>query len=276
MTDAADQRLIAALQPGLELVPRPFARLGERAGMGEDVVLARVADWLAEGLIKRFGVVVRHHELGYRANRATFNASFVVYKTEFKNRLQSFSALVPGSTTTENFFQNVGAVEASGAEFSGQWKPDLFDGKIYFNTNISYNISEFQNDIANFVLTPTPAALKIAGRKVPDFPEWIFQGGVTVEPTDGLVFNLSGRLIDDRFTNFINSEHTAGYMIWNAYVDMGDGFGFGPFEQVKARVNVDNIFNTDYLGTIGTTVNTLATFRPGSHRTIQFTLSADF
>jgi len=215
-------------------------------------------------------------ELGYRANRATFNASFVIYKTEFKNRLQSFSALVPGSTTTETFFQNVGAVEASGAEFSGQWKPDLFAGKVYFNTNISYNISEFQDDIAKFVLTPTPAALKIAGKAVPDFPKWIFQGGVTVEPTDGLVFNLSGRLIDDRFTNFINSEHAAGYMIWNAYVDMGDGFGVGPFEQVKARVNIDNIFDTDYLGTIGTTVNTAATFRPGSHRTIQFTLSADF
>ena len=215
-------------------------------------------------------------ELGYRANRPTFNASFVIYKTEFKNRLQAFSAPVPGSTTTESFFQNVGAVEASGAEFSGQWKPAFLDGKVYFNTNLSYNISEFQNDIANFTLTPTPAALKIAGKKVPDFPEWIFQGGVTVEPTDGLVINLSGRLIDDRFTNFINSEKAPGYMIWNAYIDMGDGFGFGPFEQVKARVNVDNLFDTDYLGTIGTTVNTLATFRPGSHRTIQFTLSADF
>jgi DNA-binding Lrp family transcriptional regulator len=31
-------------------------------------VLRRVDGWLAEGLVKRFGVVVRHHELGYRAN----------------------------------------------------------------------------------------------------------------------------------------------------------------------------------------------------------------
>lgn len=68
VTDAVEQQLIAALQPGLELVSRPFARLGERVGMSEDEVLARVAGWLAEGLIKRFGVVVRHHELGYRAN----------------------------------------------------------------------------------------------------------------------------------------------------------------------------------------------------------------
>jgi DNA-binding Lrp family transcriptional regulator len=66
--DAAEKRLIAALQPGLELVPQPFARLGDRVGMDEAEVLARIAGWLEEGLIKRFGVVVRHHELGYRAN----------------------------------------------------------------------------------------------------------------------------------------------------------------------------------------------------------------
>ena len=66
--DAIEQRLIAALQPGLELVSRPFARLGERVGMSESEVLRRIAGWIEEGLIKRFGVVVRHQELGYRAN----------------------------------------------------------------------------------------------------------------------------------------------------------------------------------------------------------------
>jgi len=66
--DATEKRLIAALQPGLDLVARPFARLGEIAGMSEAEVLARIEGWLDEGLIKRFGVVVRHHELGYRAN----------------------------------------------------------------------------------------------------------------------------------------------------------------------------------------------------------------
>jgi DNA-binding Lrp family transcriptional regulator len=68
VTDAIERKLIAALQPGLELVPRPFVRLGERAGMSEEEILGRIAGWLDQGLIKRFGVVVRHHELGYRAN----------------------------------------------------------------------------------------------------------------------------------------------------------------------------------------------------------------
>jgi DNA-binding Lrp family transcriptional regulator len=66
--DADEKRLIGALQDGLDLVQQPFARLGERAGMDEADVLRRIAGWIGEGMIKRFGVVVRHHELGYRAN----------------------------------------------------------------------------------------------------------------------------------------------------------------------------------------------------------------
>jgi len=66
--DAADRRLVAALEDGLELVPRPYAALAARAGLDEDAVLERLARWVAEGVIRRFGVVVRHHELGYRAN----------------------------------------------------------------------------------------------------------------------------------------------------------------------------------------------------------------
>ncbi|MBL8488882.1 MAG: Lrp/AsnC family transcriptional regulator [Rhodocyclaceae bacterium] len=65
---AADRCLLAALEPGLEPVARPFDRLGERCGISGAQVRARLAAWLEEGLIKRFGVVVRHHELGYRAN----------------------------------------------------------------------------------------------------------------------------------------------------------------------------------------------------------------
>ncbi|GAB4171549.1 MAG: Lrp/AsnC family transcriptional regulator [Rhodocyclaceae bacterium] len=61
-------RLMSALEGGLELVPRPYARLGMQAGMDEAEVIATLARWRDEGLIKRFGIVVRHHELGYTAN----------------------------------------------------------------------------------------------------------------------------------------------------------------------------------------------------------------
>lgn len=207
-------------------------------------------------------------EVGARTNRGTFNASLVLYKTSFSNRLQSFASPVPGSTTTETFFQNVGAVKAHGAEFSGTWKPDMLGGKVYLHTNVSYNIPKFKENFATFA---------IKDKRVPDFPTWVYQSGVTWEATPWAIFSLSARGVTQRFTNFVNTERVGGYTVWAAYVDLGGEDLFkGPLAGVKLRANVDNLFDKQYLGTINTTINTPASFRVGPARTIQVTLSADF
>ncbi|MEJ5231889.1 MAG: hypothetical protein WHV64_06790 [Geminicoccaceae bacterium] len=64
----ADRALLGALEEGLPLVPRPFAALGVRLGLGEAEVLARLAALRAAGVINRAGLIVRHRELGFRAN----------------------------------------------------------------------------------------------------------------------------------------------------------------------------------------------------------------
>ena len=64
----AERRLVSVLQEGLPLFMRPFSLIAERIGASESDVLGRIGRWLEEGAIKRFGVVVRHHELGFRAN----------------------------------------------------------------------------------------------------------------------------------------------------------------------------------------------------------------
>jgi DNA-binding Lrp family transcriptional regulator len=66
--DAAGRRLVAALEYGLPFISRPYAALAARAGWEERAVLERLAAWQGEGLVRRLGVIVRHHELGYRAN----------------------------------------------------------------------------------------------------------------------------------------------------------------------------------------------------------------
>ncbi|WP_427789124.1 TonB-dependent receptor domain-containing protein [Brevundimonas diminuta] len=219
--------------------------------------------------------ISKNWELGVRTNRPSFNAALALYKTTFDNRLQSYAVTIPGSGTTENFFQNVGAVEAHGAEFSGVWKPEWTGGKAYFNANASYNIVEFKDDLPGF--TPgTGAALTISGNTVPDSPEWIIQGGVTIEPTSWIVANVSARHIGERFSNFTNTERTRAYTVVNAYVDFGGGWSAGPLKELGLRLNVDNLLDEDYLGAITTTVNTPATFRPGPPRTVQVSLTAAF
>ena len=66
--DAQGQALINALQGGLPLVARPYAQLAQQLNWPEPQVLKRLGAWLEAGILKRFGVVVRHHELGYTAN----------------------------------------------------------------------------------------------------------------------------------------------------------------------------------------------------------------
>lgn len=63
-----DTASLQALQGGLPLVSRPYAALGEQLGIDEASMIQRIENWLDAGYIKRFGVVVRHHELGYQAN----------------------------------------------------------------------------------------------------------------------------------------------------------------------------------------------------------------
>ena len=60
--------LIDAIQDGLPLIARPYRQLAERLGWSEQQVIDKLRKMLESGVIKRLGVVVRHHELGYRAN----------------------------------------------------------------------------------------------------------------------------------------------------------------------------------------------------------------
>lgn len=63
-----DKRVVCAVQNGLPLVTHPFAEAGRKAGLSEAALLARLRALSDAGAIKRFGLVVRHRELGYTAN----------------------------------------------------------------------------------------------------------------------------------------------------------------------------------------------------------------
>lgn len=68
---AFDRQLLAAIEDGLPVEAAPYARMAERLGATEQAILDRLAELQATGVIRRFGVIVRHHELGYTANAMT-------------------------------------------------------------------------------------------------------------------------------------------------------------------------------------------------------------
>lgn len=65
---ALEQALIKAIEQGLPLVAQPYAALALTLGCSEQQVINGLKSLQQRGDIKRFGVVVRHRKLGYRAN----------------------------------------------------------------------------------------------------------------------------------------------------------------------------------------------------------------
>ena len=57
--DEIGRRLVMALQEGLPFFIRPFSVLASRVGCEEGEVIERIRAWHADGVIKRFGLVVR-------------------------------------------------------------------------------------------------------------------------------------------------------------------------------------------------------------------------
>ena len=68
MLDSLDYQLLTTVQHGLPITSRPYASIAEALGIDEQQVISRLAMLKALGLIKRWGVVVKHRQLGYSAN----------------------------------------------------------------------------------------------------------------------------------------------------------------------------------------------------------------
>ena len=68
MLDERDRLLLAEVQMGLPLCPKPYHEIGVNIDMPEAEVIERLRQLKQTGLIKRLGVIVKHRQLGYRAN----------------------------------------------------------------------------------------------------------------------------------------------------------------------------------------------------------------
>jgi len=68
LTDAQKERLKASIQDGLPLTATPYRTLALQLDLPEEQVMTQIESWLEDGFIKRLGLVVRHHAVGYNAN----------------------------------------------------------------------------------------------------------------------------------------------------------------------------------------------------------------
>ncbi len=65
---AADSRTIRCLHHGTAIESRPVLTLAQELGTTEDELLEVIRSLIAEGVIRRYGAVVRHERVGYSSN----------------------------------------------------------------------------------------------------------------------------------------------------------------------------------------------------------------
>jgi len=183
-------------------------------------------------------------EAGLRTRGANFQAAGAVYYVKFDDRLLAV-AQGPGIVGNASVLSNVGSVRTFGAEMIGVYN---FTDAISLTGAYSYNNSEYQDDVVN------QAGVVIAateGASVVNTPKHIFNADLAYD--DGALFGSVGaNYLGDRFFTYTNQ---GGRVDGRVLVDATIGYrlsGHWLLEGLEAQVNVTNIFDKRYVGTLGT------------------------
>ncbi len=186
-------------------------------------------------------------EGGYRYNGGNLQGSVAYWNTTFQNRIVSSFDQDLGI----NIDRNVGEVKQQGVDASVGWSPvDMLSAYL----TASWNDSEVQSDIQTgrtsggvAIFTPTK------GKKIAETPEWTFSTRLEFRPIQDLQFGLQAKYVDERFVTDTNDQSVDAYTLvdFDARYSL-EGLGF---ENTSVRVNVNNVFDERYYGSISSQTN---------------------
>ncbi|MEN8261082.1 MAG: Lrp/AsnC family transcriptional regulator [Pseudomonadota bacterium] len=86
--DAIDRAIINTLQGGFPICDRPYRRVAETLGIGEEEMISRISVLLAQGVLSRFGPLFHAERMG----GALTLAAMKVPETDFERVAQQVNA----------------------------------------------------------------------------------------------------------------------------------------------------------------------------------------
>jgi len=66
--DKIDIEIIKIIQESIPVTLSPFGEIAKQVGISEDEVIDRINEMLKQGVIRRFGAILRHQKAGLTAN----------------------------------------------------------------------------------------------------------------------------------------------------------------------------------------------------------------
>jgi len=180
-------------------------------------------------------------EGGLRYGNEAFQSSLTLYRVDFEDRLLTISQCA-GIVGCPSVLANVGDVETSGAEAAIDWR---LDGGFSLFGSLSWNSSEYaSNYLDGTTLVPTD------GKTVVDTPEMLANVELRYA-ADAFEARIGMKYTDERFITFVNDSRVPDYWVTDASVSYRFG-DLGLAKDLKATLNVTNLFDEDYFASVGT------------------------
>ena len=208
-------------------------------------------------------------DFGLRYNSPRFQASIAGYHTRFANQITFVRpsadnvTLINYTIGTAGTYVNVGGVASKGVEALADWRvlPTL---DLY--TSATLNDSTYLGNINGIK----------SGNRVAGQPGRMLVLAVNYHSA-GYRMGVSAKYVGDRYGTIDNTEKMPPYSVFNGYVGYRVNLGQNMrlFKSVDLLLNVTNLFNRRYLGTLSSAGN------PGYYwiappRTVIFTVSTHF
>jgi iron complex outermembrane recepter protein len=182
-------------------------------------------------------------ELGLRYQRGTVQASVSAYLNKFKNRIQS--SLNAETGITED--RSIGDVDIKGVEASVDLRPAPW---FFLRALASYTDARLLGNI------PISAAFSLptAGKVLAETPEWQFGYYAQIEHGP-FSLGVNYKYVGPRYATDVNDLRTAAYQTVDGDLRINlKSFGL---EKSFLQLNVYNLFNAKYLGSISSRTSTL-------------------
>jgi len=188
------------------------------------------------------------YDFGWRFTGSSTIASAALWKIDYTNRIvSSFDPEVGFSVD-----RNVGDVDMWGAEAQ---LAQQFGDNFSVSTSVSYAKTELQD---NLPFGPTPGAnpvqqfLPLKGNELVETPQWQFALRADWTIIEDLHVGLQGKWVDERFSTDLNDETTPAYTVVD--LDASYRFHMGDHQSLQLQLNVTNLLDEEYYGTISSGV----------------------
>lgn len=230
---------------------------------------------LADGTLARANPdpeTTTSYDIGWRYHSRDIMGSVAVWGTKYKNRIVSSFDDQLGFTVD----RNVGDVDLGGIDAQVGFRMTSW---ATLSLMASHNDSELKQDLKISATTTLPTS----GKVFVETPKQTYGVRLELEPVKNLSVSLEGKMVGERFTTDLNDASVPSYRVW--HLNMSYDFEVTDKSRMTARINVYNLFDEQYYGSISSTTGALALpgFTPSapflslaSPRTTSFSLSMDF